>query len=871
MLSAVRFAYYISYALILLTGVSAAHAVWRHRRFHRLDPLWLALLLALSRFRQPLGAVGMGVVLAVPYVLLRLVGHFRNISRALQWAALLAVAVGIVAFAQLGARHLPTLAFLTPAYTLLVKLYVVAAFGAEARHTSGVTARRLEYALAGTMALALEDVFAALAPWYRPHSGGDMVLTLHIVALACYYLAFSTPRRFRSAWQRVEWATYVSATADLAPEERGRRTATDLCRAVRSIGNAAVLVALRPSVSDDAMSVSAATDDALVGMAVVPGRGVVGDVYRSGQAAIAPTSALEPALAAQLSGVGRRALVAPVVSSARTWGVVIAVQRFGSLFPEDDLNLLLTLGRYAGTGLDYAQLVLDARERERKAADRRLREVESRMSLLLDNVRDYAMIVLDARGRVVTWHVGAEHIFGYRAAEMADEPAWPLYELSEEDFLRLLEEARGLGRAEREARCRRRGDEVFLGATIIRPLTQSDDELEGFVAVTRDVTEQRDLEQRFRQSQKMDAIGRLAGGIAHDFNNLLTAILGYADLLGQQLPENSEHLASVGEIQKAAQRAAGLTRQLLAFSRQQMLQPMPISVSRIAADLLPMLHRLIGEHIRVVDDIAADVGPVLGDRGQLEQVLLNLAVNARDAMPAGGELTIRTARVWLDPSTAGDLMPGPHVLLEVADTGVGMDAPTQARIFEPFFTTKEFGRGTGLGLATVYGIVKQMNGSVRLSSAPGRGTTFRLYFPETRGWDLRPLPSAAVEPPRGVETLLLVEDDPGVRAFLTQVLTCQGYRVLAAEHQTAALNAAAAFADPIHLVITDVVMPGGAGPELMAALDAVRPGMPALYISGYADLMLFQQGAFPQASHFLQKPFSAADLLTRIRQILSNA
>jgi CheY-like chemotaxis protein len=273
-----------------------------------------------------------------------------------------------------------------------------------------------------------------------------------------------------------------------------------------------------------------------------------------------------------------------------------------------------------------------------------------------------------------------------------------------------------------------------------------------------------------------------------------------------------------------------------------------------------------------VDDTAAEVTAVMGDRSQLEQVIVNLAVNARDAMPSGGTLTIRTTRAWLDHATAGgDVLPGPYALLEVIDTGIGMDAATQARIFEPFFTTKEFGRGTGLGLATVYGIVKQMGGTVRVASAPQEGTTFRLYFPETRSRETAPPPASAPETPRGNETLLLVEDEATVRAFLSQVLERQGYRVLAAEHQAAALALSEAYIDPIHLVITDVVMPGGTGPELVRALSELRPGTPALYISGYADAVLATEGTFPKASHFLQKPFSAPELLTRIRQILSRA
>jgi signal transduction histidine kinase len=432
----------------------------------------------------------------------------------------------------------------------------------------------------------------------------------------------------------------------------------------------------------------------------------------------------------------------------------------------------------------------------------------------------------------------------------------------------LLEEARQLGRAEFEGPSRRRDGARFTGTTILRPLSGDDQILEGFAGVTRDVTSQRELEQQLRQGQKMEAIGRLAGGIAHDFNNLLTAILGYADWLMQDLAANSGQLERVQEIQRAAERAAGLTRQLLAFSRKQVLQPTPVNLSRLAGELIPMLQRLIGEHITLIDETASEIAAVTGDRNQLEQVIINLAVNARDAMPAGGALTIRTSRVWLDDVASGaELLPGPYVRLEVADTGIGMDAATQARIFEPFFTTKEFGRGTGLGLATVYGIVKQMGGAVRVVSAPHEGTTFRLYFPETRTRE--PMAAAAVvgDPIRGTETLLLVEDEGAVLDFLRRLLERHGYRVLAAENQTAALACARDHA--VDLVITDIVLPGGSGPELVRALHELQPGVPALYISGYGDAVLGREAAPPKASHFLQKPFTAPELLTRIRHILS--
>jgi CheY-like chemotaxis protein len=283
---------------------------------------------------------------------------------------------------------------------------------------------------------------------------------------------------------------------------------------------------------------------------------------------------------------------------------------------------------------------------------------------------------------------------------------------------------------------------------------------------------------------------------------------------------------------------------------------------------------VIGPLVTVVEDLAAETTPVLGDRSQIEQIVINLAVNARDAMPTGGRLAIRTATEWVDAGVpvAGEVVvPGQHVLLEVSDTGVGMDAETQARIFEPFFTTKEFGRGTGLGLSTVYGIVKQMNGLVRVASQPGQGSTFRVYLPAARVRETAAAAAVPVKPARGSETVLVVEDEGAVRSFLVEALQQHGYRVIAAENQASALALAQAHSGSIDLIIADVVMPGGTGPELVRALAVARPGVPALYISGYADAVLAQEGSVPKASHFLQKPFTASELLNRIRQILVRA
>jgi PAS domain S-box-containing protein len=393
----------------------------------------------------------------------------------------------------------------------------------------------------------------------------------------------------------------------------------------------------------------------------------------------------------------------------------------------------------------------------------------------------------------------------------------------------------------------------------------------GTLSVGEDITERLELEERFRQAQKMEAVGRLAGGVAHDFNNVLTSILGYTDLLLAELPPGPAH-EDLGEIRNAATRAAGLTRQLLAFSRRQVLQPSVLNPNDIVRSLEKMLRRLIGEDVELRTALAPDVGNVLIDPGQIEQVILNLAVNARDAMPTGGTLIIETANADLSAGYAAThqpVVPGPHVMLAVTDTGAGMTPEVRARLFEPFFTTKEKGKGTGLGLATAYGIVKQSGGYIWAYSEPGQGATFKIYLPRVDA------PAVAVAPPvetdaapTGTETVLLAEDDAALRALVGTMLEKLGYRVLDAPNAEAALAVARSTPDPIHLLVTDVVMPGESGRRLAERLAAVRPDVRVLYISGYTDDAIVHHGMLEPGLHYLAKPFTAAGLARKVRAVL---
>jgi PAS domain S-box-containing protein len=394
----------------------------------------------------------------------------------------------------------------------------------------------------------------------------------------------------------------------------------------------------------------------------------------------------------------------------------------------------------------------------------------------------------------------------------------------------------------------------------------------GAVFVFKDITERRRLEEQFRQSQKLEAVGRLAGGVAHDFNNLLTVVSGYSDLLANNPSIDARAREAVTEVQKAAERAIAVTRQLLAFSRKTMLVPRPLDLNAVLADINKLIRRLIGEDIILVTNLAPSLLPVTADPGMLQQVILNLAVNARDAMPQGGDLTITTSNEVVDAPAAAlqpGLQPGRYALLTVADTGCGMDAETKAHIFEPFFTTKEPGKGTGLGLATVYGIVTQSLGHIDVQSEPGRGTTFRVHWPQCD--EPAAAPDAAAETEAalgGTETVLLVEDEDAVRKLAARALEGYGYRVLVARDGREAEQVAQRDGRDLHLLLTDVVMPEISGLELARRLAPGRPEMKVLFMSGYTDDAIDRKGVLAPGADFLPKPFSPEVLARRVREAL---
>ncbi len=866
------------FAALALTFVATIRGARRHRDARRLDillavgSLVLASPLSVRAMQGPLSIAPVVVLVLFPYFLIRLVQHFREVPGPLVWASLVTPAVAVAVIGATPPPWPPWQQYVISGYAAGALALVLLAFAIEAGHSSGVTRRRLLLAALGTgcyvgiHGVSVSATVLALAS----ETGSLLTRALSGIALIAYYLAFATPRSLRTRWQREELSRFLVDTADREADERGRHAAEDLLRAaIRAGAGSAGFVAIRDSVTSEDVTVRASTQPMLEGVSLDAEAGPADMTFREAESASVPLAALDARLRDGLKRTGTSVLLAPISSSIRRWGVVGVVQRHGTLFPQDDLRLLEQLAQYAGGMLDHGQLVTEARERERRAADRRLREVESRMALMLDTVRDYAILMVDHRGAVVNWPVGAQAVFGHAAADVVDQSAAQLFGMTDEAWRDMLADAERSGRVVREHEGVRPDGTRFIALTHLRRLEPGPEDLRGFVVVTRDVTERRQMEERLRQGQKMEALGRLAGGIAHDFNNLLTAILGYADWLEQELPpQDAQKRDHVSEIQKAATRAAGLTRQLLAFSRHQVVQPVVLDVGRTLDELMPMLRRLIGEHIEITGDTIGEPPPVLADRNQLEQVILNLAVNARDAMPDGGQLRIRLEAVHIDhPPSGSGLTPGDWVRLDVQDTGVGMDAATQARIFEPFFTTKEFGRGTGLGLATVYGIIRQMGGAILVDSTPGRGTTFHIYMRPTKLIALESSVVAEAAAPGGSETILLVEDEPGVAKLLQQMLHRHGYQVQVADGPARALELAAA-GDRIDMVISDVVMPGGTGPDLVRTLRADRPGLRTLFISGYADTVLSREG-LPPDTHFLQKPFTGIDMLIKVRQVLT--
>ena len=522
----------------------------------------------------------------------------------------------------------------------------------------------------------------------------------------------------------------------------------------------------------------------------------------------------------------------------------------------------------AGVALRMIGAMTDITERSRS-------EAAIRFQAQLLNAVQQAVVATDPEGIVIFWNKFAELLYGWTAEEAVGQT---IQELTPSPFLRehgaeIMERGASGGGWTGEFLVQGKSGKAFPALLTTSPVRDEVGTVLGFVTVSIDLTERRNLEEQFRQSQKMDAVGRLAGGIAHDFNNLLTVIRLNTEIIMDGFDPTDPRSEDVKQIRSAAERASGLTRQLLAFSRKQILQPRVLDMNSVVGNVEPMLRRLIGEDITISTTSSAR-GYIVADPGQLEQVLMNLVVNARDAMPQGGRITIETRSVELDEHYTSEHAPviaGRYVMLAVGDNGIGMSRDTREHAFDPFFTTKEAGKGTGLGLATVYGIVKQSGGYVWIYSEPELGTTLKLYFPEvssSAAFTTSEPRTASSETSRGSETILLVEDEEAVRSLTSRILKKQGYRVMAAQHGREAMEMAAKEEGHIDLVLTDVVMPGMNGRGLVERLTGIRPRIKSLYMSGYTDDDIIRRGFIEPSKSFLQKPFTSDALLQTVRKVL---
>lgn len=554
---------------------------------------------------------------------------------------------------------------------------------------------------------------------------------------------------------------------------------------------------------------------------------------------------------------------APLKSGSSVFGVV-ALQSYDEAirYGERDKEILTFVSQHIASAID------------RKRKEEALRESEARYRSLVQSAV-YGIYRSSIEDRFLEVNPALVSMLGYDSADelLKVSLTRDLY-VDPEQRMRLISEyERSRPVQNVEVRWRRKDGKPITVRLSGRAISDGQGEVKEFEMIAEDVTERRLLEDQLRHSQKMEAIGRLAGGIAHDFNNLLTVIKGYSELVLEELEVADPLRCEVEEVQKAADRAASLTRQLLAFSRQQVLAPRVLDLNQVIRNMDRLLHRLLGDDIDLTINLDPNLGRAKTDPGQIEQVVMNLAVNARDAMPKGGKLTIETVNLELDESYVREhvaVKPGPYVMIAVSDTGVGMTEEIRSRIFEPFFTTKEPGKGTGLGLSTVYGIVKQSDGYVWVYSEAGIGSTFKVYLPRVDApADVIPNRTSGLPSQRGTETVLLVEDEDGVRALVRQLLTRQGYRVIESRHGGEALLLCERYQGKIDLLLTDVILQQMSGRELAERLTRVRPEMRVLYISGYTDDAIVQHGVLSAGTAFLQKPFTTDALIRKVRQVLN--
>jgi PAS domain S-box-containing protein len=509
--------------------------------------------------------------------------------------------------------------------------------------------------------------------------------------------------------------------------------------------------------------------------------------------------------------------------------------------------------------------------RGKRRAEEELRESEQRYRRIVETTNEGVCIV-DVHSVIRFANHRMAGLLGYGVDELLGKSIFDFVESASRSTLEKgLDKGEGALPGEIEIRFKRKDGTDLWMLVDSAPILDAAGRREGALAMSLDITSRKRLEDQLRQSQKMEAIGSLAGGVAHDFNNLLSVILSYTTLLLEGLKPGDPIAGELQEVRGAGERAAALTRQLLAFSRRQVLELRVLDLNQVLGGMEKMLKRLLAEDVELSLLTFHGLGKVRADAGQIEQIVMNLVVNARDAMPQGGKISIETGNAELDAAYAAlhlGVKPGPYVVLAVTDSGMGMDAATQARIFEPFFTTKEVGKGTGLGLSTVFGIVQQSGGHIWVYSEPGKGTTFKIYLPRIDGEADTVRASSPPATLRGTETILLVEDEEAVRGVARSMLRRQGYNVLDAQNGGEAFLVSEKYAATIHLLITDVVMPRMSGRELAERLAPVRPEMKVLYLSGYTDKAIVHHGVLESGIAFLQKPITPDVFLRKVREVL---
>jgi PAS domain S-box-containing protein len=687
---------------------------------------------------------------------------------------------------------------------------------------------------------------------------------------------------FEASEQRM--AAIVGLTQQIAAERDTGVLLERLCTAARDVTlaqHAAVMMLTHERSAFQRVATRGIADETLRGMDVPA---VDGPAFRQAIVDRQPVRLRNPQGHPEAIGLPENdpptysCLVVPIASPDLVYGCLCLRNRLGADgFGDRDEEVALTLATHAGIAYDNARLVDDLRHRsvalEQEVADRRRAEARTQLAL---RAAQMGVWELDLAADRLDWSDSLAAIFGLLP---------PQAPTTHDEFVALIHPDDRVAAQEALERAVRERTDIASEFRVVWPdntvhwiagrariLTDESGRSTRILGVAMDIGERKSLEEQLRQAQKMEAVGQLAGGVAHDFNNLLTVIHGYAELLLGTFEAEDQRWSDLDEIVKAAERATDLTRQLLTFSRRQVLKPTLLDMNRLVRSTSTMLRRLIGEDIELLTTLSPAPAMVHADEGQLEQILMNLAVNARDAMQGGGRLSIETAVVVFDGRYAMghvDVRPGPYVMLAVTDSGIGMDGPTKERIFEPFFTTKPRGHGTGLGLSTVYGIVKQSGGYIWVYSEPGLGATFKVCLPQIEGVAAeRQTATGAKAAPTGSETVLLVEDDEGVRQLSRVLLDRAGYRVLDAADPMQAFELFRQHADRIDLLVTDVIMPGSSGPSLFAWLSEERPALRVLYMSGYTDDAIVQHGGLPADIVYLQKPFTADRLLRKVREAL---